>query len=287
MIAHVAEASEQSGRVVLWIDPAERCDAAMLEAPVRLAAAYGSEIETIIIEPGLPQIGDPSPIPVSYVPLRKGDGDESPMQNGVAFKLLTERHRRTVEGIAGKHGITVRHGSARGDPIDRIAETCLARGPWNIVALASAPSASSQSTLNTLLANVSGATGFLVPAPSRYRTDGAIVIVAEDAERLLSMLRAAERIRSPGASVHVIVGAVTEREYIEIDAHARLLAGELERIVFEDAGPTYGVPGVVAERIRRLKPSFVIARYGGTALADGRELARASAATGAPFLLIR
>ena len=41
MIAHVAEASERRGRVVLWLDPQANSDPQSFETPVRLAAAYG------------------------------------------------------------------------------------------------------------------------------------------------------------------------------------------------------------------------------------------------------
>ncbi|HEY8193932.1 MAG TPA: hypothetical protein VIF13_02695, partial [Hyphomicrobium sp.] len=67
----------------------------------------------------------------------------------------------------------------------------------------------------------------------------------------------------------------------------RLLASDSSAIAFEAAGPTFGVPGALTEIVARMKPSFVVARFGGSALADGRELARASAATRAPILLVR
>jgi hypothetical protein len=43
----------------------------------------------------------------------------------------------------------------------------------------------------------------------------------------------------------------------------------------------------LAEAVARMKPTFVVARFGGAALADGRELTRASAAIRAPILLVR
>ena len=50
MIAHVAEASELSGRVVLWLNPETRCTPTVLDAPMRLAAVYDAEIETIVVD---------------------------------------------------------------------------------------------------------------------------------------------------------------------------------------------------------------------------------------------
>ena len=49
MIAHVAEAGEDRGRVVLRLDPAVRPSRAALEAAVRVAQAFQSEIESLVV----------------------------------------------------------------------------------------------------------------------------------------------------------------------------------------------------------------------------------------------
>jgi len=66
-----------------------------------------------------------------------------------------------------------------------------------------------------------------------------------------------------------------------------LLTAGSKGVEFEKAGPMFGVPGALTEVVARMKPSLVVARFGGSALADGRELSRASAATRAPILLVR
>src|SRR5690606_33864364 len=132
MIAHVAEASEHSGRVVLWLDPASGCTRALLETPIRLAAAYRAEVETVTV----------AELQEADVPIRRiGDGERDrrtpehadTLIGDQRFALLTERYRRLVDETGNHHGVRVRHTAANGDAVDQISELCLSRGPWNIV----------------------------------------------------------------------------------------------------------------------------------------------------------
>ena len=94
MIAHVAEASEFSGRVVLWLDPETPCTPLRLDSAVRLAAAYGAEIETLIVEEACEDEAE-------YVPIRHIRRVGScKYSNTLSFdrrELLTRRCRRAVE----------------------------------------------------------------------------------------------------------------------------------------------------------------------------------------------
>lgn len=281
MITHVAEASELSGRVVLWLDPESRCTPTVLEAPLRLAQAYDAEIETIVVDQRADESGE--------VPFRRighvGLPDIPPV--AYRFQLLAQRCRRTVEDAGRAHKVKVRHALAQGDAVDRISEMCLMRGPWNIVALTGAPAVGGQSVINSLLANVSGATGFLLCGDALANRKTGVVVIVEDGERLPSMLRAAERLSQPGAAIHLVIGAETAAEHAELEDQARLLTADAFPVSFAPIGPTFGVPGAMTEIVARMKPSFVVARFGGTAVADGRELSRASAAIQAPILLVR
>ena len=281
MITHVAEASELSGRVVLWLDPESRCTPAVLDAPLRLASAYDAEIETIIVDQGADESGD--------VPFRRighvGLPDVPPV--AYRFQLLAQRCRRTVEDVGRAHKVKVRHALAQGDAVDRISEMCLMRGPWNIVALMGIPAVQGQSVINSLLANVSGATGFLLCGEKPAKKKTGVVVIVEDGERLPSMLRAAERLSHPGAAVHLVIGAETSAEHTELEHQARLLMADVSEVSFAPVGPTFGVPGALTEILARMKPTFVVARFGGAAFSDGRELSRASAAIRAPILLVR
>ncbi|MFA7307403.1 MAG: hypothetical protein WC026_12090 [Hyphomicrobium sp.] len=281
MITHVAEASELSGRVVLWLDPESRCTPTVLEAPLRLARAYDAEIETIVVDQRADESGE--------VPFRRIGHVSLPDVPPVAyrFQLLAQRCRRTVEDAGRTHKVKVRHALAQGDAVDRISEMCLMRGPWNIVALTGTPAVGGQSVINSLLANVSGATGFLLCGDALKNRKTGVVVIVEDGERLPSMLRAAERLSLPGAAIHLVIGAETAAEHADLEHQARLLTADALPVVFAPIGPTFGVPGAMTEIVARMKPSFVVARFGGTAVADGRELSRASAAIQAPILLVR
>jgi hypothetical protein len=281
MMAHVAAASELSGRVVLWLDPEVRCTPAIIEAPVRLAAAYEAEIETIIVGRGA---GDSNGVPVRLI------GQHAETSVPVVehrFELLAQRCRRVVEKAGSAHGVKVRHAFSSGDAVDRIAEMCLARGPWNIVALVRMPAVGGHSVIGSLLANVSGATGFLLSGEHPVPKSAPIVVIVEDADRLPSMLRAAERLSGGQSAVHVVIGAETTAEHAELEEQVRLLTSDMNDLIFNIAGPTLGIPGALTEAVARIKPGFVVARFGGAALSDGRELSRASAATRAPILLVR
>jgi hypothetical protein len=197
------------------------------------------------------------------------------------------RCRRAVDDVGAAHGVKVNHSLAAGDAVDRISEMCVERGPWNIVALARLPASGSDTVIGSLLANVSGATGFLLCGQQRSKQTR-VVVVVEDAERLTSMLRAAERLSGPRGPVHIVIGADTDEAYADVEAQSRLLASEFHvPVVFEEIGPTFGVPEALTEHVARLRPSLVIAVFGGSAFADGRELSRASVVARAPILLVR
>ena len=227
MIAHVAEASELSGRVVLWLDPEAGCMPALLEAPVRLAAAYGAEVETVAVS----EVHQLEDVPVRHVGCTEAaDPPLAPGSMSVGdrrFALLTQRYRRIVDVAGSRHGVKVRHTEANGDAVDHISEMCLARGPWNIVALARMPALGGHSLLSSLLANVSGATGFLLCGEQRIKAGTGVVVVAEDADRLPPMLRAAERLSTPGSTIRLVIGADTAAGHAELEftgavAHGRV-----------------------------------------------------------------
>src|SRR6185312_534299 len=180
MIAHVAEASELSGRVVLWLDPETGCTPALLEAPVRLAAAYGAEIETVAVS----EVHELDNVPIRRVGYAEtADASLEPGTLAVGarrFALLTDRYRRIVEAMGSMHGVRVRHTEVSGDAL-----------------------------LSSLLANVSGATGFLLCGDQRSHAGSPVVVVVEDGDRLPPMLRAAERLAGPEGIIRIVIAADT------------------------------------------------------------------------------
>ena len=286
MIAHVAEASEHSGRVLLWLDPSARCMSQALEASVHIAAAYGSELETIVVEAA--DLADINNVPVRRVATRGRGRDDGIIDWQKASDLLVDRYRRAATELAQQARVPVRHLKAAGDAIDRLAEMCIMRGPWNIIALSRAPSAELGTLINCILANVSGATGVVVAGrEGATRPDRCIVVVVEDTERLPSMLRAADRLKGRAGRIRVILAEPTAAAYHELESSVRLAAQGLSGIAFETGGPTHGMDGALDEKICRAQPSLVIARFGGTFLSHGGALSRSLALAHAPFLLVR
>lgn len=283
MIAHVAEASESSGRVVLWLDPASAVSAAAIDASARVAAAYGSEVETVVVGSG--DIPFDGPVPVRRIPAARGSGAAPAAPDALAFSA--RRQQRETERAAARCGIACRHALVDGDAFDRLAEMCQARGPWNIVGLTQAPSAGLGHIVSTVLANVSGATG-VIAAPAAVDTARtSICVVIEDMDRMPSMLRAAERLRRGAGEVRVLIAEQTRIAYDELETAVRLLTEGRPGIVFESAAPTFSVEGALDATLRRAAPAFVIARFGGALLPSSRALARTIALTAAPFLLVR
>lgn len=284
MIAHVAEASEASGRVVLWLSPASPVSSAAMAAATRVAVAYGSEVETVVISRGeLPADGA---VPVRRIGVSRTQTDAA-AEAGSVIGLCVGRHQRELERAAQRAGIGFRHTLAEGDPFDRLAEMCQARGPWNIVALSEPPSASLGHTVSTILANVAGATA-VIAAPAMPRSAGDKVVVAiEDMDRMPSMLRAAERLCSIRGTIHVLIAEQTRMAFDELETAVRLLTEGRRNVVFEPTFPTFAVEGALDGMLRQTMPGFVIARFGGALFPTGRSLSRTISLAGAPFLLVR
>ena len=280
MIAHVAEASEASGRVVVWIDPLSPVSPLALETAARVASAFGSEIETVVIDAAdLTRIRE-----VPHRRVGRGLVVDAPAD---AAGLLGERQRRLAERWANAASVPIRHSVRNGHAIDRLAEMCASNGPWNIITLSSVPTSGLGPVISDILANISGATGVIVTGRKSRKQSGRVAIVAEDAERLPSMLRAAERLRSSHSPIHVLIAAETKPAYAELDAQARLLVGNRPDVIFETTGPSRGVDGALDECLVRTAAGFVIARFGGLLLSGDTALSRLLNIGTAPFLLVR
>ena len=124
----------------------------------------------------------------------------------------------TVEHAARRHGVLCRHSQTVGEPIDRLAEFCLVRGPWNIVVLSPPASEATEQQVGAIFANVSGATGIVI-APKRIENpEGEIVVVIEDAERLSAMLRVAGRLKGLCGRVRMLLAVDRREDLAELEA---------------------------------------------------------------------
>ena len=278
MIAHVAEASEGSGRVLFWLDSKALTLPSAIDGATRLAAAFGSEIETLVVDDGI--ISRALELPVTRVV-------GAPNGGNIRHALFGQSQRREIEDAAGALGIPCHHTITAGDAIDQLTGLCLMSGPWNVIAMSQEPTPATASTISAIMANVSGATGVVVAPRGPSRASGPVAVVAEDPERLPSMVRAAERLCPGGAAIHVFLAAETLTDLVELEGIARLSITQHKGLVFETSEPTHAIEGTFDERLRKLAPGYVIARFGGTLLPSPRALARTIGLVGAPFLLVR
>jgi hypothetical protein len=287
VIAHVAEASEASGRVLMWLDPDAIAMPQTLKAAVAIASAYAADIETLVLD--APSACDVVDVPAAHVSLlgKLIPLSTSALQSRDRREVLRLRQTRDAVEAADRAHVRITHTLARGDAIDRLADMCLARGPWNIVAVSRPPGQELPGLIAAILANVSGATGVVVAGRNNHALAADIVVILEDAERMPSMLRAAERLLGPKGRIHVMVAAETPATYEDVDSQARLLTADDGRYLHRHCAPSYGVPGAFDGELFRIRPSFVIARFGGTLLGQPRALTRLLALASGPMLLVR
>lgn len=287
MIAHVAEASEASGRVLLWLEPDSIAMPQTANAAITVATAYAADVETLILE--APSVCDVGDVPVAHRSLLgKPMPSHAPLHDTPDRRgYLASCQLRDVSAIAERAQIRISHTTARGDAIDRLADLCMARGPWNIVAVSRPPSPELPQVISAILANVSGATGVVVAGRAGAPLGPDVAVVLEDADRMPSMLRAAERLVGPSGRIQVMIATETNAAHSEVDGQARLLTADDGRYVHHRAGPSFGVTGALDAELFRMKPSFVIARFGGALLGQARALNRLLSLTPAPMLLVR
>jgi hypothetical protein len=287
MIAHVAEAGEARGRVIIRATSGRASDIAM-QAAVRVAQAWRSEIESLYIE-------DTELIALSrfsFVREISASGTVLP-SSGPAAMIQQLRYQfaglqRRLASLAAAGQVPIRERFVRDEPLRALAITCADCGPWNVVVLAEPFSATSAGDIAALLDNVEDATGLVVVGPRATRIDGPVVMILEDIDAAVGMLGAGNRLveGTDTPLVMAIVAADTETAGW-IEAQARLLLGARTDVHLAHLVLRHAEPALAAEAIRRMQPGFVIARFGGLAVPASDDLAPLAAALECPLLLSR
>jgi len=287
MIAHVAEAGEDRGRIVLQLCAATP-SAVALAAAISLAEAYQAEIEGVFVEDE--QLLDLARFPFArIVPARGGMArlvTHSDMERELRHVATAVLHE--VETLARAAGLTVRGRVMRAAPSAALATACAERGPWNLVVLADAFSPRDGHAIAGLLESALQATGIVIVGPKARRTDGPIIIALEEADRLSGMLHAADRLAA-ASEERIIVALIGEDEAAIhlLEAQLRLLLGERNDVIIVAAEIARGEPAVAAEALRRLAGGFVIAQFGRLVVPHTRDLTPIAAALECPLFLVR
>ena len=287
MIAHVASSGEDSGRVVLKLG-SRTPSAVALNAAIRIAQAFQSEIESLFVENE--QLLDCTSF--SFVRevsltgrwLRTVSREE--MASGL--RLAASNARRQVERLARQADVPLRSRVVRDEPLRAISVACAETGPWNVVVLAEPLSPSDSGFLKQFMLEIDGATGLGVVGPKAQRCSGPAIIAVEDTERLSGMLMTAERVAAlDNGSIIMLLVATGEEQLAHMEGQARLLVGGREDVRIELAEIHRGAAAVTAETLRRLRGGFVIGQYGGLLLPEEGDLRPLLAALECPLFLVR
>jgi hypothetical protein len=287
VIAHVAEAGEGRGRVVLRYCVGHASPAA-IAAAVRIAQAFQSEIESLFIED------------TQLLELAQHSFLREMSFGGRVQRTVTREHletsfrasfiaaRRRIEAEARAADVPLRERIVRDEPLHALASACAQNGPWNVIALAEAFGSDASNSIRMLFDEVRDATGLVLAGPAAVRTVGPIVVAAEELDRLPGMMRLAERIgRVSGSEVKLALFADAREQLEQFEGEARLLLGDRSDIQIACATVVHGEPAAAAEVVRRLCGGFVIARFGGVVVpAEGRWRSLVSALE-CPLFLVR
>jgi hypothetical protein len=301
MITHVAEAAEARGRVVLRLTSG-RVQLTAIDAAVRLAKAYHAEIESLCIEDTellrLASFSFAAEIPAlgrRFVARRRPLSIANVERD---MRLQFSGLQRLVESRAAAAEVTVRLRIVRDESVRAVATTCADGGPWNVVVLAEPLASIDPGSLDELFASVPDTTGLMVVGHGPVCLNGPVVLAVEDADALPAMLHTAERLVDGTATPILILMVTSDADAGHwLDGQVRLALSE--RPVFERPGgiqapvqfmpliETHGEAAVIAEALRRLAPSFLMARFGGLVVPPEVPLRLLGAVLGCPLLLIR
>src|SRR5690606_30530865 len=262
MIMHVAEAGEQRGRVVLHIASGHP-NAVAIEAAVRIAQAFHSEIESLFVEDL--QLYDMASYPfareISLTGVRRPLSPETIERD---LRLASRSLRRRVEALALAANVPLRARVVRDDPVQALAKACAEDGPWNVVALAAVLAPGQGARLCELFANVGGYTGLMLVGPTARRTRGPVMAVVESPDHLQPMLRAAERMAGvAGGQVMVMLLSDGQSSGQSLEEQVRLALGDNAKVQLLHVQSEHGASAALAEVIRRLNAGFLIGHFGG------------------------
>lgn len=288
MIAHVAAAGEGRGRVVLWLGTAAQLSSAAVDAAMLLARAFGSEVESLFVEDR--QLFDLAEFPFARAIASGEEGWQTLPRDSLEreIRFLGAALQRQVADAARRADIPFRSRVMRDDPLRAVASACAENGPWNVVAIAEPFGAGDEKRLSQLFADVRDTTGVVIAGPLARRTQGPVVAVIEQFDRLGPMLKAAERLAGvTGGTVKLMLVSERPDDLAGMEGRVRLLFGEDEAPAIETVLSARGDVVPVAEAVRRHKGGFVLAQYGGQVVSAETSLRPLAAALECPLLLVR
>lgn len=269
MIAHVAQADEQRGRVVLWLGGAGDPHDTAVEAAVRLAQAFRAEIDSLFIADD--QLFDLADLPFAREVSMSGREMRSFSTAALAREIQANAsaQQRLVQTRAAAAAIVAHARHMRADPVGALALACTENGPWNVVTVGSAVRSADGAKLAGagfagLFDAVQATTGIVVTGPKATRTGGPVIAVVEEIERLAPMMRAAERIgKTTGGDARLWLLDHDQGRLEWIEGQIRLALGATPAIKLDIVDMSRHTALDVAAMMRRERAGFVITRFGG------------------------
>lgn len=302
MIAHVAEAGETRGRVVLRLSPRQPHQAA-IAAAVRLAHAFQAELESLFVEDA--ELFQSATFAFAREIGFGGRGRRMLSAGQLANDLAhaARAAQRHVERVAALAGVPVVNRIVRADPVAALQAACAEVGPWNVIALAEPVALSGAATLRVIMQSVTEAQGLLVVGPrvaaavARAGPDGApappsslgpVLVAIEQIERLGGMMHAAERIaKATGDEIVVLLISDTVDGIAELEGHARLLLAGRDGVRLVAALARHGEAAAVIDVMHRLAGGFLLASLGGLAMPTDEAFALVAGTLACPVMLVR
>jgi hypothetical protein len=287
MIAHVAQTGEDRGRVVLELRSG-RPNTIALEAAIRIARAFESEIDGIFIEDE--QLIDCAAYTFASEISLSGRERRRVSTHGIErdLRLAGQLALRQITALARQENVPLRARVVRDEPLRALSIACAERGPWNVVVLAEPFGAAHASHLKQLLVEIAGTTALVLVGPKARRLTGPIVAAVEDTERLGDLLHVAERLAAlDGTEILLLLVAPDEDRAHNMEGSVRLALEAREGVRIAIAELTRGAAAVVAETLRRLNAGFVVAQFGGAVVPEEGDLRPLVTVLESPLLLIR
>lgn len=295
MTAHVAERGEGRGRVVLRLDCGCHLNEAAIDAAIVVAKAFHAEIESLLVEDR--QVFDAA----GYAFTREiatGCGGERRLavdETARHMALAARAAGRRVTELAARAEVPIDVRYVRDTPVGALVEACQSAGPWNVVAIGDVLSAATLARLEMLFERVTGMTGIVVAARAEQHRarraqsgTGPIVALVEHPDRLAGMVRTAARIAQVmRAEIVVALVAPSRAAMAWLASEVRNAPPMAARVTLAELAQPGGGAAVVAESLRQLHASFVIAEHGGLALPPGEDLRPLASALACPLLVVR
>ena len=287
MIAHVAEAGEDRGRVVVRLGAYAPSNPAALAAAVHVASAFQSEIEGLFIEDPLVFSAAARP----YVRALSLSGEQRSDLSAQSLEFdtghFTVAVQRELAALAKAHRVEFSARVVRDDVIGALATACAERGPWNIIVFAESILDDHRAGLvGDTATHVLGTTGLVAAGRSAVWHNGPIVIALEESDRLSGMVRAAQRLAAvAGDTILIQPVADDEIAFDWLEGEIRLMLGDNPGVKVGTRPHHFGSSAVWLATLAAHRPRIILARHGGMIMPAGA-IREPLAGLGCPVFLV-